>query len=112
MKNAGQGTLSYDAPSQTYTYVPATPWPASSLVPVNNPGAGTQVNPAANYTVWFYWARTVTGVRDAVDAQVAVAFGVNQKPSGRQVVTQAACGSCHGMTASGFPHLALHAEER
>ena len=112
MKNAGQGTLSYDAPSQTYTYVPATPWPASSLVPVNNPGAGTQVNPAANYTVWFYWARTVTGVRDAVDAQVAVAFGVNQKPSGRQVVTQAACGSCHGMTASGFPHLALHGGQR
>jgi len=41
-----------------------------------------------------------------------VAFGLNQKPSGRQVVTQAACGSCHGMTASGFPHLALHGGQR
>jgi OmcA/MtrC family decaheme c-type cytochrome len=106
------GTLSYDAPTQTYSYVPATPWPASSLAPINNPAAGTQTNPPGNYTVWFYWARTTSGVRDAVDAQVAVAFGVNQKPSGRQVVTQAACGSCHGMTDSGFPHLALHGGQR
>jgi OmcA/MtrC family decaheme c-type cytochrome len=106
------GTFSYDAPTQTYTYVPATPWPASSLAPINNPGAGTQTNPPGNYTVWFYWARTTSGVRDAVDAQVAVAFGVNQKPSGRQVVTQAACGSCHGMTDAGFPHLAQHGGQR
>jgi OmcA/MtrC family decaheme c-type cytochrome len=106
------GTLTYDAPSETYTYVPATSWPASSLAPINHPAAGTQVNPAGNYTVWFYWARTTSGVRDAVDAQVAVAFAANQKPSGRQVVTQAACGSCHGMTASGFPHLALHGGQR
>ena len=112
MKNPAQGTLTYDAPSQTYTYVPATTWPASSLAPINNPGAGTQTNPPGNYTVWFYWARTTTGVRDAVDAQMPVAFGVNQKPTGRQVVTQAACGSCHGMTTSGFPHLALHGGQR
>ena len=78
--------------TQTYTYVPVATWPASSIAPLNNPAAGTQTNPAGNYTVWFYWARTTSGVRDAVDAQVAVAFGVNQKASGRQVVTQAACG--------------------
>ncbi|RPH68531.1 MAG: hypothetical protein EHM78_18550 [Myxococcaceae bacterium] len=112
MKNAGQGTLTYDGATQTYTYVPATTWPASSLPPVNNSTAGTQVNPPGNYTVWFYWAKTTSGVRDAVDAQVAVAFGVNQTASGRQVVTQAACGACHGMTASGFPHLALHGGQR
>jgi OmcA/MtrC family decaheme c-type cytochrome len=112
MKTAGQGTLTYDAPSQTYTYVPVATWPASSLAPINNPAAGTQTNPTGNYTVWFYWAKTTSGVRDAVDAQVAVAFGVNQKASGRQVVTQAACGACHGMTASGFPHLALHGGQR
>ena len=110
MKTAG--TLTYDAPSQTYTYVPPTTWPASSQAPINNPAAGTQVNPAGNYTVWFYWARTTAGVRDAVDAQVAVAFGVNQKASGRQVVTQAACGSCHGLSPDGFPHLALHGGQR
>jgi OmcA/MtrC family decaheme c-type cytochrome len=112
MKNAGLGTLTYDAASQTYTYVPAATWPASSLAPINNPAAGTQPNPPGNYTVWFYWARTTSGVRDAVDAQVAVAFGVNQTAAGRQVVTQAGCGSCHGMTESGFPRLALHGGQR
>ena len=112
MKNAGQGALSYDGATQTYTYVPAATWPASSLAPVNNPGAGTQVNPPGNYTVWFYWAKTTGGVRDAVDAQVAVPFQVDQKATGRQVVTQAACGACHGMTPSGFPHLALHGGQR
>ena len=112
MKSAGQGALTYDAASQTYTYVPAATWPTSSIPPVNNPGAGTQTNPAGNYTVWFYWAKTTSGVRDAVDAQVAVAFGVSQPAAGRQVVTQTGCGSCHGMTESGFPHLALHGGQR
>jgi len=112
MKTAGQGTLTYDGTSQTYTYVPVATWPANSIAPLNNPGAGTQVNPAGNYTVWFYWAKTTNGVRDAVDAQKAVAFGVNQPASGRQVVTQAACGACHGLTAGGFPHLALHGGQR
>jgi OmcA/MtrC family decaheme c-type cytochrome len=111
-----QGTLTYDAPSKAYTFVPNVPapgtWPESSLAPINHPAAGTQTNPPGTYTVWFYWAKTTSGVRDAVDAQVAVAFGVNQKASGRQVVTQAACGACHGMTASGFPHLALHGGQR
>ena len=37
---------------------------------------------------------------------------MNQKATGRQVVTQAACGACHGMTQSGFPHLALHGGQR
>lgn len=106
------GTLTYDAPSQTYTYVPATTWPASSVAPLNNPGAGTQTNPPGNYTVWFYWAKTTSGVRDAVDAQVAVPFLVNQKATGRQVVTQGACGSCHGLSSDGFPHLALHGGQR
>jgi len=106
--------LVYDAASQSYTY-PAGGWPANALIPLNNAGAGTPgptANPPGNYTVWFYWRKTTNGVSDAVDAQVAVAFGVNQKPSGRQVVTQAACGSCHGMTESGFPHLALHGGQR
>jgi OmcA/MtrC family decaheme c-type cytochrome len=106
--------LVYDGASKTYTYI-AGPWPANALIPLNNANAGTPgptANPPGNYTVWFYWRRTTGGVSDAVDAQVAVAFGVNQKASGRQVVTQAACGACHGMTASGFPHLALHGGQR
>ncbi len=111
------GTLTYDSTSQTYTYVPPGTWPTNPLPPVNADG-GTQTNPPGNYTVWFYWAKTTPpppapgGVRDAVDAQVAVAFGVNQKATGRQVVTQAACGACHGMSPGGFPHLALHGGQR
>ncbi|HVN32337.1 MAG TPA: hypothetical protein VMT45_10140 [Thermoanaerobaculaceae bacterium] len=112
MKTASQGTLTYDPASQTYTYVPAAPWPANSLAPINHLAAGTRVNPPGSYTVWFYWARTTNGVRDAVDAQVPVAFGANQPASGRQVVTQAACGSCHGMSPDGFPHLAQHGGQR
>jgi OmcA/MtrC family decaheme c-type cytochrome len=122
MKNAAQGTLSYDGTSQTYTYAPTATWPLNSLAPVNNPGAGTQPNPAGSYTVWFYWARTTAvdggvpvspaSIRDAVDAQVVVAFGGNQPKQARQVVTQAGCASCHMQNADGFPHLALHGDQR
>ncbi|HTS81028.1 MAG TPA: hypothetical protein VMH40_10555 [Myxococcaceae bacterium] len=112
MKTAGQGTLTYDGTSQTYTYVPTATWPMSSIAPVNNPGAGTQTNPPGSYTVWFYWARTTSGVRDAVDAQVVVAFGANQPKQARQVVTQAGCASCHMQSGDGFPHLALHGDQR
>ena len=112
MKTPAQGTLVYDPGTQTYTYTPAATWPASSIAPLNNPGAGTQANPSGSYTVWFYWARTTGGVRDAVDAQKVVAFGGAVPLQARQVVTQGACASCHGQTAGGFPHLALHGGQR
>jgi hypothetical protein len=51
-------------------------------------------------------------IRDAVDAQVVVAFGANQPKQARQVVTQAGCASCHMQSADGFPHLALHGDQR
>lgn len=112
MKTPAQGTLAYNATTQTYTYTPATAWPASSIAPLNNPGAGTQANPSGSYTVWFYWAKTTGGIRDAVDAQKVVAFGSAGPLQARQVVTQGACASCHGQTAGGFPHLALHGGQR
>ena len=61
MKTPAQGTLAYNAGTQTYTYTPAATWPASSIAPLNNPGAGTQTNPSGSYTVWFYWAKTTSG---------------------------------------------------
>jgi OmcA/MtrC family decaheme c-type cytochrome len=116
MKNAAQGTLTYDGTSQTYTFVPKLPapgtWPTNPLPPVNNPTAITQANPPGSYTVWFYWARTTNSVRDAVDSQVVVAFGANQPKQARQVVTQAGCASCHMQNSDGFPHLALHGDQR
>ena len=111
MKTASQGTLTYTGATQTYTYTPSTTWPANALAPVNS---GLTPQPAATgaYTVWFYWARTTNGIRDAVDAQFAVPFGVSGPVAGRQVVTQAACASCHGQSADGFPRLALHGDQR
>jgi OmcA/MtrC family decaheme c-type cytochrome len=104
-------TLAYDAPSQTYTFTPATTWPANSLAPILS-GLTPQPAPPGSYTVWFYWAKTTNGIRDAVDAQVVVRFQSTSALQGRQVVTQAACGSCHGLSADGFPHLALHGDQR
>ena len=113
MKTASQGTLVYDTTTQTYTYTPATKWPASSIGEIgNNPDGGIQENPPGSYTVWFYWAKTTNGVRDAVDAQTVVAFGDNVPLQRRQVVTQAACGSCHGQAPDGFPRLAWHGNQR
>ncbi|MGO9832055.1 MAG: multiheme c-type cytochrome [Myxococcaceae bacterium] len=117
MKSATLGTFTYNATSQTYTYTPNATWPANALAPINTTLA-PQPAPAGAYTVWFYWAHTdpTSGVRDAVDAQVVVPFGANQTPvSGRQVVTQQACASCHGADTTGgnfFPHLALHGDQR
>ena len=122
MKNAALGTLSYDATSQTYTYAPVASWPANALSPVNNPGSAGQQNPNGSYTIWFYWARTTpvdggvpvspASIRDAIDAQVVVAFGASLTPQARHVVTQAACASCHAASPSGFPRLALHGDQR
>jgi OmcA/MtrC family decaheme c-type cytochrome len=105
----------YNSSTQTWTYTPPTTWPANALAPINS-GLAPQPAPTGSYTVWFYWARTTNGIRDAVDAQAVVAFGANEQPvSGRQVVTQMACASCHGESTDGgvfFPHLAEHGDQR
>ncbi len=109
MKTASLGTLSYSG--GTYTYVPAGGWPANALPPILS-GLVPQPAPPGSYTVWFYWARTTNGVRDAVDAQMVVPFQTTGPAQARQVVTQAACAACHGATPDGFPHLALHGDQR
>ncbi len=106
-----------------YTFTPSTSWPASSVGTIgNNPSGGIQVNPTGSYTVWFYWTRTTTPsppypggpktVKDSVDAQAVVSFGASEPLQARQVVTQAGCGSCHGLSADGFPRLAWHGNAR
>ena len=109
--------LVYDGASQTYTYVAGSSGRRShssrSTTPMpERPDPRTTRRGTTRSGSTGPGRRPGTGVRDAVDAQVAVAFGVNQPAAGRQVVTQAACGSCHGMTESGFPHLALHGGQR
>jgi OmcA/MtrC family decaheme c-type cytochrome len=109
MKTASLGTLTYDGGN--YTYTPDGGWPANALPPILS-GLGPQPAPPGSYTVWFYWARTMNGVRDAVDAQVVVPFQTTGPVQARQVVTQAACAACHGHSSDGFPHLALHGDQR
>jgi OmcA/MtrC family decaheme c-type cytochrome len=117
-----QGTLTVDG-TGTYTYTPPQTWPAQSLGAIGSfPAGGIQTNPTGSYTAFFYWNRSATPttaypagpatVGDAVDAKTVVSFVVGgataQPPQARQVVTQAACGSCHGQAADGFPHFAWH----
>jgi OmcA/MtrC family decaheme c-type cytochrome len=109
MKSATLGTLTYDA--GTYTYTPNGGWPANALSPILS-GLTPQPAQPGSYTVWFYWARTTSGVRDAVDAQAVVSFEATGPVQARQVVTMAACAACHGASADGFPHLALHGDQR
>jgi OmcA/MtrC family decaheme c-type cytochrome len=117
------GTLSAPDPQGYYTYTPTETWPVQSVGTIgNNPDGGIQDNPSGSYTVWFYWARTTTPsppyaggpttVRDAVNAQVVVPFGASQSVQRRQVVTEAACGSCHGLAPDGSPRLAWHGNQR
>jgi OmcA/MtrC family decaheme c-type cytochrome len=112
MKSATTGAFTYNASSQTYTYTPTATWPMNALAPINSVGVAPQVNPAGSYTVWFYWARTTATIRDAVDAQVVVPFETTDPVQARQVVTQAACASCHGQSPDGFPRLAEHGDQR
>lgn len=111
MKSAAAGTLTYSSSSQTYTFTPSGTWPADALAPILS-GLAPQPALPGNYTVWFYLARTTSGVRDAVDAQVPVSFQAPGPASGRQVVTQSACASCHGQSPAGFPRLAAHGDQR
>jgi OmcA/MtrC family decaheme c-type cytochrome len=117
------GTLSGPDAQGYYTYTPSTPWPSSSSGAIgNNPDGGIQVNPVGSYTVWFYWVKTTTPspaypggpttVRDAVNFQLVVPFGASQPVQKRQVVTEAACGSCHGLAPDGSPRLAWHGNQR
>jgi OmcA/MtrC family decaheme c-type cytochrome len=111
-----KATMTFNASTNTYTYSPPTPWPANALAPINTT-LTPQPAPAGIYTVWFYWARTTNGIRDAVDAQAVVNFKTSGPvpAQGRQVVTQEACASCHGASTDGgvfFPYLAEHGGQR
>ena len=97
------GTLTYDAQSGGYSYTTAAAFPANAQPPLNSGLAAGEPNVAGAYTAWLYIVESVpfngTTVRDVatgtvvfrvVDAQAAL------QP--RQVITRAACDSCHGLT--------------
>lgn len=109
--------LTYDAPSQTYTFKPGS-LPPNTMAPILS-GLTPQPAPPGLYTLWFYWQRTpdptISGDEDSIDAQLVVPFQTTEAlpvGNGRQVVTVAGCASCHGQSPDGFAHLALHGGPR
>jgi len=106
------GTLTYDSTTGFYTYVYASGIPAVSLSPLNTLTPG-HTNPNGTYSVWMYVNETVcadgiapTGTpvackagvasgRDAANALLSFKFGADTPIRPRQVITSAACNSCH-----------------
>lgn len=94
------GTLSYDALSGSYSYTLASTFPAQAPSPLNNPAQAPRPNPAGTYTAWLYVVETSTvngaQVRDVGNFLVDFRFADATLPlRPRQVITQAACDSCH-----------------
>jgi len=93
------GTLTYDAPSSTYTYTFPTVFPANSIAPYNTTPTTTRANPAGTYTLWLYVNQTISVNGSSFRATAnsvtdfAVGGAVTVRP--RQVVADTACNSCH-----------------
>ncbi len=90
--------LVYDAPSATYTYTLPSTFPANALAPYNTTLLG-RANGPGTYTLWAYVNQSVTAlgqsVRDAANGAVDFKFGADQPVQPRQVISTAACNSCH-----------------
>jgi hypothetical protein len=92
------GTLTFDATTNLYTYVFPSGLPAAALSPYNTTLDGG-TNLAGTYTMWAYINDSLSdnGVSfdDVANAVVDFSFGADLPIQPRQVVTQAACDSCH-----------------
>jgi hypothetical protein len=97
--NVRTGNLTFDAPSSTYTYVYPSGLLSGAVPPLNTTGPYSRPNPAGTYTVWFYVTKTQTvngsQFRNAVNAILNFSFGQDAPLQPRQVISQAACNSCH-----------------
>ena len=95
------GTLAFDGTTNLYTYTLPSAFPATALPPLNVPVAGYVVpaNPAGTYTMWVYVNDTLVvngqSFRDAANAVVDFKFGADLPIRPRQVISNAACNSCH-----------------
>jgi hypothetical protein len=93
-----QGTLTYDAGTQKYTYVFPSPWQANALVPYNTLNSAPRANPAGTYTLWMYVNESFSipaSFRDAANAIVDFRFGSDGPIQPRQVILKQACNACH-----------------
>ena len=94
------GALSFDAPSGTYTYAFPSPIPATAQPPFNaTPAPSPRPNLPGTYSAWAYVNEAIAGpggaVRDAANALVDFALASAATLQPRQVVSPAACNSCH-----------------
>jgi hypothetical protein len=97
-----QGSLTFDGTS-TYTYQLPSLFPASAQAPYNTT-LTPRLNPAGTYTLWLYVNQTISsnGQSARVAANAVVDFAAVTLPAAvpapiqpRQVVSDAACNSCH-----------------
>jgi len=93
------GTLSYDALSQTYTYLFPSAIPAQALAPLNTTAPFVRANGPGTYTLWLYVNEAITvngqNIRDAANAVVDFELGDTTPLRPRQVISNASCASCH-----------------
>jgi hypothetical protein len=90
--------VTFDASSGTYTYTLPSPFPSSALPPYNTTLA-SRANGPGTYTMWAYVNQSFTvngqSVRDAANAVIDFKFGADGPVRPRQVISTAACNSCH-----------------
>ena len=95
--------LSFDSGTNLYTYVFPSPIPPNSLPPLNNFGATPRTNGPGTYTAYFYVNEAFTNptsFRDyASGGIVDFKLGADAPIRPRQVISNAACNSCHVSTA-------------
>ena len=97
------GTLTFNAGTGLYTYVFPTPIPAQAFTPLNNPTATPRQNVSGSYTVYLYITEQFSNpsFRDYAsvvkDFNLVVGNPADARP--RQVISNAACNSCHIETA-------------
>lgn len=100
------GTLTYDAGTTLYTYVFPNPIPAQAFPPLNNPSATPRANASGSYTTYLYVNEAFTNPTSFRDyASIVQDFsltvgGVNAPIRTRQVISNAACNSCHVETVA------------
>ncbi len=98
------GTLLYDSATSLYSYLFASPIPAQAFPPLNNPTLPPRANGPGTYTVYLYVneALTFNGVsfRDYASAIGDFKLGADAPIKPRQMISNAACNSCHTETAA------------
>jgi hypothetical protein len=95
------GNLTYDMVTSFYTYVFPNPIPPQAFTPLNNPTLPQRDNVSGSYTVYLYVTESFSGPPSFSDyASVVKDFNlvvnnVTLPVRPRQVITNAACNSCH-----------------